>query len=51
MGPGVTPAVQWEGPGLPGWNNSAGQQQQQAKARAQWDEIMVGDKKCAPERS
>jgi hypothetical protein len=51
MGPGVTPAVQWEGPGLPGWNNSAGQQQTQAKARAQWDEIMVGDKKCAPERS
>jgi hypothetical protein len=51
MGPGVTPVVQWEGPGLPSWTGSASQQATQAKVRALWDEIMAGDNKCAPEKS
>jgi hypothetical protein len=51
MGPGVTPVVQWEGPGLQSWTGSASQQATQAKARDLWDQIMAGDQKCAPEKS
>jgi hypothetical protein len=51
MGPGVTPVVQWEGTGLPGWTGSAAQQRTQADARALWDQLMTGDRICAPEQS
>jgi hypothetical protein len=46
IGPGVTPIVQWVGNKLPGQFDSAAN----AKARAHFDEILAGDKHCAPER-
>jgi hypothetical protein len=45
IGPGVTPIVQWEGPKLSGLNAA-----DQAVATAKFDEILAGDKHCAPER-
>jgi hypothetical protein len=51
MGPGVTPVIQWEGPGLDSWSGTASQQATQGKARDVWDQLMAGDQKCAPERS
>jgi hypothetical protein len=45
MGPGVTPIVQWEGAKLGSLNGSA-----QAAATAKFDELLGGDKHCAPER-
>jgi hypothetical protein len=46
MGPGVTPVVQWEGPGL-----TSADRQQQSTMRSIFDQVMAGDAKCAPERS
>ncbi len=51
MGPGVTPVLQVELPGLPAWTGSAAQQAIQTAARATWDLLMVGDKQCAGEKS
>jgi hypothetical protein len=51
MGPGVTPIVQWEGPGLPRWNGTPEHHDAQAKSRELWDALMTGDAHCAPERS
>ena len=45
MGPGVTPIVQWVGQKL-GQYDAA----QNAVATAAFDEILGGDKHCAPER-
>ena len=45
MGPGVTPVVQWEGPRLGAFERTT-----QAAAAAKFDEILGGDKHCAPER-
>jgi hypothetical protein len=45
MGPGVMPIVQWEGPKLGARSQSA-----QEAAQAKFDEILGGDKHCAPER-
>jgi hypothetical protein len=46
MGPGVTPIVQWEGAKL-----GARSQAVQTAAAAKFDELLDGDKHCAPERS
>jgi hypothetical protein len=51
MGPGVTPVVQVTIPGLPQWRGSADQMATEAAAQRLWDEIMAGDKKCAPENA
>jgi hypothetical protein len=45
MGPGVTPIVQWEGAKL-----GARSQVAQTDAVAKFDELLGGDKHCAPER-
>jgi hypothetical protein len=49
MGPGVTPVVQVTIPGLEKWRGSTEQVAAQGLAQRLWDQIMVGDKKCAPE--
>ena len=45
MGPGVTPIVQWEGPRLGSFDRA-----QNAEETAVFDQILGGDKHCAPER-
>ena len=45
MGPGVTPIVQWEGPRLDTLVPA-----QQAAATRKFDELLGGDRHCAPER-
>ncbi len=45
MGPGVTPVVEAEVPGL-----TAADRQSQAVATSVWDTVMAGDARCAPER-
>lgn len=51
MGPGVTPVVQATIRGLAEWRASAEQQATHAAAQKLWDEIMAGDRKCAPENA
>jgi len=46
MGPGVTPVVQWEGPGL-----TAADRALQSSTRAIFDRVMAGDRVCASERT
>ena len=45
MGPGVTPVIQWEGPGLTSADRAAA-----ASITAVFDEVMAGDARCAGER-
>jgi len=45
MGPGVTPVIQWEGPGLTSADRASA-----ASITAVFDEIMAGDRRCAGER-
>ena len=45
MGPGVTPVIQWEGPGL-----TAADRASASSVTALFDQIMAGDRKCAGER-
>ena len=45
MGPGVTPVIQWEGPGLTSADRASA-----ASVTAVFDQIMAGDRKCAGER-
>ena len=45
MGPGVTPVIQWEGPGLTSADRAAA-----ASITAVFDQLMAGDRRCAPER-
>lgn len=45
MGPGVTPVLLWEGPGLTSADRASA-----ASATAIFDQIMAGDRKCAGER-
>lgn len=45
MGPGVTPVIQWEGLGL-----TAADRAFAASVTTVFDEIMAGDRICAPER-
>ena len=45
MGPGVTPVVQWEGPGLTSADRAAA-----GSITAVFDELMAGDARCAGER-
>jgi hypothetical protein len=45
MGPGVTPVIQWEGPGL-----TSADRAQAASITAVFDEVMAGDARCAAER-
>jgi len=45
MGPGVTPVIQWEGSGLTSADRASA-----ASITALFDQLMVGDRKCAGER-
>jgi hypothetical protein len=45
MGAGVTPVIQWEGPGL-----TAADRAQAASVTSIFDAVMAGDRQCAPER-
>jgi hypothetical protein len=45
MGPGVTPIVQWEGPRLGQYDRA-----RNTEVTAVFDQILGGDKHCAPER-
>ena len=45
MGPGVTPVIEAEAPGL-----TAADRASQAVVTGVWDQVMLGDRKCAPER-
>ena len=45
MGPGVTPVIQWEGPGLTSADRASA-----ASVTAVFDQLMAGDRKCAGER-
>ena len=45
MGPGVTPVIEAEVPGL-----TAADRASQAVLTSVWDQVMAGDRKCAPER-
>jgi hypothetical protein len=45
MGPGVTPDVQWVGPGLGKYDPNA-----DVKYNTLFDQLMTGDRICAPER-
>jgi len=49
MGPGVTPLIQVEIPGLEAWRGSAEQVEAQQKAQRLWDATMTGDKRCKAE--
>jgi hypothetical protein len=51
MGPGVTPLIQVETPGLEAWRGSAEQVEAQQKAQRMWDATMTDDKKCKPENA
>ena len=50
MGPGVTPVLQWEAPGLPLWNGSSEHQAIEQRANEAFDRVMAGDRICAGER-
>jgi hypothetical protein len=51
MGPGVTPVLTWEGPGLPAYDGSNERHQTiERNANAAFDRIMAGDRICAGER-
>ena len=50
MGPGVTPVLVWEAPGLPRYNGSAQHQAIEQKANSDFDRVMAGDRLCAGER-
>ena len=45
MGPGVMPVLQWEGPGLTNADKA-----RDAEFDMRFDQVMAGDKICAPER-
>jgi hypothetical protein len=45
MGPGVTPVIQWEGPGLGRFDAA-----RDAELNRLFDQVMAGDRICAPER-
>ena len=45
MGPGVTPVVAWEGPGL-----TSADRDSTGPVTAVFDELMAGDARCAAER-
>lgn len=45
MGPGVMPVMQWEGPGLTNADKA-----RDAEFDRRFDQVMAGDKICAPER-
>jgi hypothetical protein len=45
MGPGVTPVIQWEGPGLTAADRAAA-----GSITAVFDQLMAGDRRCASER-
>ena len=45
MGPGVTPVIQWEGPGLGSFDGRS-----DAEINAVFDRVMAGDSVCAHER-
>jgi hypothetical protein len=45
MGPGVTPVIQWEGPGLTSADRAAA-----GSITAVFDQLMAGDARCAGER-
>ena len=45
MGAGVTPVIQWEGPGLTTADRASA-----ASVTSIFDQVMAGDRKCAPER-
>jgi hypothetical protein len=45
MGPGVTPVIEWEGPGL-----TAADRASAASITATFDQLMAGDARCAAER-
>ena len=45
MGPGVTPVIEWEGPGL-----TAADRASAASITAVFDQLMAGDARCAGER-
>jgi len=53
MGPGVTPVVQWIGPGLPtkSWDGTDDERQLQAQAELLWNQFMTGDARCQSEQS
>jgi hypothetical protein len=51
MGPGVTPVLMWEGPGLPNFNGSdPNHTAAEAEANAAFDRVMAGDRICRNER-
>jgi hypothetical protein len=51
MGPGVTPVLMWEGPGLPRFNGGdASHHSVEAQANAAFDRVMAGDRICSRER-
>jgi len=49
MGPGVTPVIQLEVPGVDTWRGTPDQVSAQAGVQRLWDAMMLDDKKCAPE--
>lgn len=51
MGPGVTPVIQVEIPGLPKWEGTKEQIEAQQNAQRLWDATMTDDKKCKPENA
>ena len=50
MGPGVTPVVQAEVPGLPRYDGSPAHQAMKQQMLGTFDRVMAGDRICAPER-
>jgi hypothetical protein len=51
MGPGVTPVLMWEGPGLPSFNGGdPNHTAAEAEANAAFDRVMAGDRICRNER-
>jgi hypothetical protein len=51
MGPGVTPTLMWEAPGLPSFNASNPEHvATEQRANEAFDRIMAGDRVCAGER-
>ena len=51
MGPGVTPVISVEIPGLEAWRGAAEQVEAQQKAQRLWDATMVDDRKCKAENA
>jgi hypothetical protein len=51
MGPGVTPTLMWEAPGLAAFNSSNQEHVvTEQRANEAFDRIMAGDRICAQER-